>query len=141
MTSHASIRIHNQPSSGSGNVGNVVPFTYAGSSGAFTYEVLVHVAFNPRNNYSINPARNQPFQIVNCDADSIGTRAFQFHLDPVGFVTGINRDTNSVGVEFIGTSSGITTVGAAPIPTNQRPRQAAIPKTGKFYNCYRWCEG
>ena len=99
--------------SGSGNVGNAIPFTYAGANGAFTYEAMVHVEFNPTNNYS---ARNQPFQIMDCDADSAGTRVFQFRLDPVGLVlSGFNRNTNIVGIEFI---NGTATVAVAPIPTN-----------------------
>ena len=70
---------------GSGNVGTAIPFTYAGTNGAFTYEALVHVEFNPTNNYA---ARNQPFQIMDCDADNAGTRVFQFRLDPVGVCRG-----------------------------------------------------
>jgi hypothetical protein len=98
---------------GSGNVGAAIPFTYAGTGGAFTYEAMVHVEFNPTNNYS---ARNQPFQIMNCDADVTGTRVFQFRLNPVGYVaSGVSRNTNVVGIEFI---NGITTVAVAPIPTN-----------------------
>jgi hypothetical protein len=98
---------------GSGNVGTAIPFTFAGSGGAFTYEAMVHVEFNPTNNYS---ARNQPFQIMDCDADGTGTRVFQFRLDPVGFVvSGVSRDTNFVGIEFI---NGTTTIAVAPIPTN-----------------------
>ncbi len=96
---------------GSGNVGTAIPFSYAGTSGAFTYEAMVHVEFNPTNNYS---ARNQPFQIMDCDADNTGTRVFQFRLDPVGFAAG-GRDTNVVGIEFI---NGTTTIAVAPIPTN-----------------------
>jgi hypothetical protein len=101
---------------GSANVGTAIPFTYAGASGAFTYEALVHVEFNPTNNYSINPPRNQPFQIMDCDADGPGTRVFQLRLDPVGFVvTGASQDTNVVGIEFI---NGINTIAVVPIPTN-----------------------
>ncbi len=101
---------------GSANVGTAIPFTYAGTGRAFTFEALVHVEFNPTNNYSINPARNQPFQIMDCDADSSGTRVFQFRLDPVGFVVnGASQNTNVVGIEFI---NGTTTIAVAPIPTN-----------------------
>jgi len=98
---------------GSGNVGAAIPFTYAGTGGAFTYEAMVHVEFNPTNNYS---ARNQPFQIMDCDADGPGTRVFQFRLNPVGYVaSGVTRNTNVVGIEFI---NGTATVAVAPIPTN-----------------------
>jgi hypothetical protein len=95
---------------GSGNVGAVIPFTYAGAGGAFTYEAMVHVEFNPANF-----VRSQPCQIMNCDGNNAaGTRVFQFRLDPVGFAAG-GRDTNFVGIEFI---NGTTTIAVAPIPTN-----------------------
>jgi len=91
---------------------------FAGTSGAFTFEAVVHVEFNPTNNYtgatSISPAHNNPFQIMNCDADSTGARVMQFRLDPVGFAAA-GRDTNFVGLEFI---YGTTAFAAAPLPTN-----------------------
>jgi hypothetical protein len=94
---------------GSGYVGAVIPFTYAGSDGAFTFEALVQIGFNPTNFI-----RSQPCQIINCDNDGNGTagRVFQFRLDPVGYGGG---GTNYCRLEFI---NGITTVGLAPIPTN-----------------------
>ena len=94
---------------GSGNVGAVIPFTYAGADGAFTYEAVVHVGFDPSRF-----VRNQPCQIMNCDANSSGggTRVFQFRIDPVGFGGG---DTNYCRLEFI---NGVTTVAYVPIPTN-----------------------
>jgi hypothetical protein len=94
---------------GSGYVGTPIPFTYAGTNGAFSFEAMVHVEFNPTNF-----VRNQPCQLLNCDADSSGTRVFQFRLDPVGFIGG-GGDTNFVRIEFI---NGTTTVAMAPIPTN-----------------------
>jgi len=102
--------------SGSGNVGNAIPFTYAGADGAFTYEALVHVEFNPTNNY-VSSGRSATFQIMDCDADnSGGTRVFQFRLDPVGLgAPGLSRDTNVVGIEFV---NGTTSIASAPIPTN-----------------------
>jgi hypothetical protein len=102
--------------SGSGNVGNAIPFTYAGADGAFTYEALVHVEFDPTNNY-VGSGRSATFQIMDCDADnSGGTRVFQFRLDPVGLAApGLSRDTNVVGIEFV---NGTTTIASAPIPTN-----------------------
>jgi len=95
--------------SGSGNVGTAIPFTYAGANGAFTYEAMVQVEFNPTNNYS---ARNQPFQIMDCDSDS-ATRVFQLRLDPIGIAA--NGGLGVVGIEFI---NGTTSVAVAPIPTN-----------------------
>ena len=96
---------------GSGSVGTPIPFTFAGSDGAFTFEALVQIGFNPTNS-----VRNQPCQILNGDANSTGggTRVFQFRLLPVGFVGG-GGDTSVVRIEFI---NGTTTVAIAPIPTN-----------------------
>jgi hypothetical protein len=105
---------------GAGAVGTSIPFIYAGTSGAFTYEALVHIEFNPTNNYSAansidgNVARNQPIQIMDCDADNTGTRVFQWRIDPVGFAAG-GRATGVPGIEFI---NGTTTIAVAPIPTN-----------------------
>jgi autotransporter-associated beta strand protein len=99
---------------GSGNVGAPIPFTYAGTSGAFTYEAIVQVQFNPTNNYSMSPVRNQPFQVMDCDGEGSAVRIMQFRIDPVGFAAG-GRNTNFCGIEFI---NGTTTIAVAPIPTN-----------------------
>lgn len=94
---------------GSGFVGATNVFTCAGSDGAFTFEALVQIGFNP-----VGFVRAQPCQILNCDGNNnnYGTRVFQFRLDPVGFGGG---DTNVCRLEFI---NGTTTVALAPIPTN-----------------------
>jgi hypothetical protein len=95
--------------SGSGNVGTASPFTFAGPDGAFTFEALLQIGFNPTNFF-----RSQPCQVLNCDADGTGTRVFQFRLLPVGYPGG-GGDTNVVRIEFI---NGITTAADVPIPTN-----------------------
>ncbi|HTL73683.1 MAG TPA: BNR-4 repeat-containing protein [bacterium] len=94
---------------GSGNVGAAIPFAYAGADGAFTYEAVVQVGFNPTNF-----VRSQPCQLINCDANGTGTRVFQFRLNPVGFVGG-GGDTNFARLEFI---NGTTTIANVSIPTN-----------------------
>lgn len=99
---------------GSGNTGDPASFTYAGNDGAFTFEAMVKVLWDPTNNYSVNPPRNQPFQIMDCDADSAGSRVFQFRIDPVGFTVG-GATLTRCGIEFI---NGTTTIAVAPIPTN-----------------------
>lgn len=93
---------------GSGDVGTAIPFAYAGANGAFTFEAIVHIEFDPSRF-----VRNQPCQIMNCDADSTGTRVFQLRVDPVGF-TGGGGDTNFVRIEFI---NGTTTTAMVPLPT------------------------
>lgn len=94
---------------GLGNVGKVIPFAYADAAGAFTFEAVVRVEFDPAHF-----VRDQPCQILNCDGNNTGggARVFQFRLDPVGFGGG---DTNVCRLEFI---NGVTTVAWAPIPTN-----------------------
>ena len=96
---------------GSANVGAAGPFTFAGANGAFTFEAVVHIEFNP-----VSYVRSQPCQIMNCDNDGGGNsgRIFQFRMDPVGFAAG-GGDTNFVRIEFI---NGTSTVAMAPIPTN-----------------------
>jgi hypothetical protein len=93
--------------SGSGDVGNAIPFTYAGTNGAFTFEAMVYIGFNP------SASGADPCQIMDCDADGTGTRVFQLRLDPVGFAAG-GRNTSAVGIEFI---NGTTTIAVPPIPT------------------------
>ncbi len=94
---------------GSGNVGTASPFTYAGTDGAFTFEALLQINFNPTNF-----VRAQPCQVLNCDVNGTGTRVFQFRLLPVGYAGG-GGDTNFVRIEFI---NGTATAAVVPIPTN-----------------------
>ncbi|HEX7652656.1 MAG TPA: BNR-4 repeat-containing protein, partial [Verrucomicrobiae bacterium] len=94
---------------GSGNAGVPGTFVFAGTTGAFTYEAVLQVGFNPTAF-----VHNQPCQIMNCDANNTGTRVFQFRMLPAGFVGG-GGDTNLVRLEFI---NGTTTVAVAPLPTN-----------------------
>lgn len=93
--------------SGSGDAGTAIPFTYAGVSGAFTFEAMVQIQFDPTVSYA------NPLQIMDCDTDGTGTRVFQLRLDPVGFASG-GRNTATCGIEFI---NGTTTVAVPPIPT------------------------
>ena len=95
---------------GSGYVGAAIPFTFAGADGAFTFEALVQIGFDPAKY-----VRSQPCQLINGDGTTTaGTRVFQFRLLPVGYVGG-GGDTNFVRMEFI---NGTTTIAEAPIPTN-----------------------
>jgi hypothetical protein len=92
--------------SGSGDVGTANSFTYAGTSGAFTFEAMVYIGFNP------SASGTEPCQIMNCDSDA-ATRVFQLRLDPIGFASA-GRNKNVVGLEFI---NGTTTVAVPPVPT------------------------
>lgn len=96
--------------SGSGSVGSVIPFTYAGTDGAFTYEAVAQIGFNPSGF-----VRNQPCQILNCDANNSGggIRVLQFRLLPPGTTSG-SSDSNITRIEFI---NGTTTVAIVPIPS------------------------
>lgn len=94
---------------GSGVAGKPGSFAFAGTDGAFTFEALLQVGFDPTTFI-----RSNPLQIMNCDANSSGTRVFQLRLLPVGVVGG-GGDTNLVRIELI---NGTASVAVAPIPTN-----------------------
>jgi hypothetical protein len=77
-----------------------VAMTYAGSDGAFTFEALVRVDFDPTVNYGLrfpDHGLERFMQIVNLDADEPTNRTCQFRIIPIG-VQDRNRNPE---VEFI----------------------------------------
>ena len=65
--------------------------TYAGPTGAFTYEALVRVDFEPLTVFGTNASgavRGNFMQILNLDADEGTNRVCQFRLVPVGILKG-----------------------------------------------------
>jgi hypothetical protein len=71
--------------------GDNVLTTYAGPNGAFTYEALVRVDFEPLTVFGTNSAgvvRGNFMQILNLDADEGTNRVGQFRLVPVGILKG-----------------------------------------------------
>ena len=92
------------------------------ATGAFTYEAVVHIEFDPTKNFG--PAgggngRNTPFQILNADGNNNSQRIFQFRIDPIGFQA-FTGDTsfNVMRLEFINLAQGGAVQNIlAPIPT------------------------
>lgn len=77
-----------------------VAMTYEGASGAFTYEALVRIDFDPGVAYGTNADGTVPgnfMQIINLDADESSNRICQLRLDPVGTLKG----NSSPLLEFI----------------------------------------
>jgi hypothetical protein len=76
------------------------------TTGAFTFEAVVHIEFDPAKNFGPvgggGNGRNTPFQIVNADGNSTSQRIFQFRIDPIGFQA-FSGDTsaNVIRLEFI----------------------------------------
>jgi hypothetical protein len=71
--------------------GDNVLTTYAGPTGAFTYEALVRIDFEPLTVFGTNAAgvvRGNFMQIMSLDADESTNRVCQFCLVPVGLLDG-----------------------------------------------------
>ena len=82
-------------------------------SGAFTFEAIVRVDFDPSLDMAAN-GRNSPMQILSGDGDFNAERVFQWRLAPVGFGSG---NTSVCRFEFINIrqGTGIQTI-VVPIP-------------------------
>jgi autotransporter-associated beta strand protein len=93
-------------------------FTYAGPNGAFTYEAVVQITYNPSQN--LGPAasggngRNQPLTILAGEGNSGPLRLFQFRVDPIGY-NGLSQPS----LEFINVNQGTSVQNiVVPIPFN-----------------------
>ncbi len=87
------------------------------TNGAFTFEAIVRIDFNPALNLgAAGNGRNTGMQIISGEGDTDPERVFQFRLDPVGFGSG---DSTVPRLEFINLhqNAGIQSV-IVPIPTN-----------------------
>ncbi len=81
-----------------------VPLTLADPlTGAFTFEALVRVDFDPTQNLA---ARGSGMQIFSGDGDSSSDRVFQWRLMPVGLAAGVSSDTARPRLEFINLRQG-----------------------------------
>jgi hypothetical protein len=102
------------------NTSAVVPYCDPGT-GAFTYEAVVHIEFDPAKNFGLaGNGRNTPFQILNADGNANAQRIFQFRIDPIGFQA-FSGDTSSnmVRLEFINLNQGSSVQNIlTSIPTN-----------------------
>jgi hypothetical protein len=79
--------------------GDDVPLTLADPvTGAFTFEAIVRVGFNPALNLA---ARASAMQIFSGEGDGTLDRVFQWKLTPAGVAAGIASDTTVPRLEFI----------------------------------------
>lgn len=72
-------------------------------TGAFTFEALVRVDFDPLQNLA---ARGSAMQIISGDGDGSSDRVFQWRLVPVGVAAGIASDPSRPRLEFINLRQG-----------------------------------
>lgn len=102
-----------KPENGSGDN---VSLNYAGPQGAFTYEAIVRVDFDPKANFGPDGwgrGKSLFMQIICADADENADRVFQFRLAPIGT---LNNNVQPL-LEFINLNQGnkIQSL-TAPIP-------------------------
>ncbi|MFO1513278.1 MAG: DUF4388 domain-containing protein [Verrucomicrobiota bacterium] len=82
------------------DLGDNVATTYAGENGAFTYEALVRIDFDPYTVFNTNAtsgAHGNFMQILNLDADENTNRVCQFRLVPIGIL----KENTEPLLEFI----------------------------------------
>ena len=88
-------------------IGTPISMTYANSiSGAFTYEAILWVGFDPTLNYGTagnggngRAASGGQCFILSCESNGTGSRVWQFRIDPIGVITS-GFFTNKVALEF-----------------------------------------
>jgi len=71
--------------------GDNVLMNYVGPSGAFTFEAMVRVDFDPEGTFSTNSTATNHgsfLQIINLDADENTNRVCQFRIVPIGVLKG-----------------------------------------------------
>lgn len=98
--------------------GDNVPLRYAGIQGAFTYEALVRIDFDPAANFGTDgwgQGRSLFMQLLSGDADENAERVFQFRIAPNGTLSGNRLPL----LEFINLNQGNSIQSlTAPIPTD-----------------------
>ncbi len=98
--------------------GDNVLINYAGPSGAFTFEAMLRIDFEPETPFGTNSlATNHGsfLQIINLDADENTNRVCQFRLVPIGVLKGNTEPL----LEFINLNKDKSPQSlTAPIPTN-----------------------
>ncbi len=106
--------------------GDNVPWSFANpGTGAFTFEALVWIGFDPAANLGTGgTGRNLPMQIITGEQDGTGggVRSWQFRLDPVGFNPNADGFTVALvqpALEFINVNNGASPQNfVTRIPTN-----------------------
>ena len=104
-----------------------VLFSYSDpTTGAFTYEAIVWVGFDPAKNLGTvangGNGRNGSFQIVSCESSVNAGRIFQFRIMPIG--------TALLGTTLATGSPYLTFENVRAISGNQPTIYAPIPTTG-----------
>jgi hypothetical protein len=98
--------------------GDNVLMNYAGPAGAFTFEAMIRVDFDPEGTFGTNSmATNHGsfLQIINLDADESTNRVCQFRLVPIGVL----RSNTQPLLEFINLKKDNSPQSfTAPIPTS-----------------------
>jgi len=116
-------------------------FTYAGPSGAFTYEAVVQITYDPKQNLGTTAVggnnRNTPLTIIAGEGNSNPLRIFQFRLDPVGFNPNAGGFTSPLlepALEFINLhqNSSIQNI-IIPLTTNIFNSPDAIVQNGWYH--------
>ncbi len=110
--------------------GDNVLINYSGASGAFTFEAMVRIDFDPEATFTTNSLSSSNhsnfMQIINLDADESTNRVCQFRLIPIGILKGNTEPL----LEFINLNKD----------RSPQSLTAAIPTTGpdaiKFGNWY-----
>lgn len=98
----------------SNNTSDDTTITYAGANGAFTFEGIVRVDFDP----TVAPPAMNPMQIVTGESDDLAKRVWQFRLVPIG---GPNNTAGTTPrLEFINLDGNVTI----------QPLSAALPTSG-----------
>jgi autotransporter-associated beta strand protein len=98
---------------------DATPLGYAGPNGAFTYEAVVQITYNPSQNLgptgSGGTGRNQPLTIMAGEGNfsPATNRIFQFRVDPIGY-----NSLTQPSLEFINVNNGAAQNIVVPIPYN-----------------------
>lgn len=93
------------------NATDDVSFAYAGADGAFTFEGIVRIDFDP----AVAPASVAPMQIVTAENDLDSARVWQFRIVPIG-ATGNTAGTAPL-LEFINLHGSVGTQSlSVPLP-------------------------
>ena len=116
------------PWAGTGNPGNIAITVADPTTGAFTFEALVWIGFDPAKNFGTTANggnnRNTPFNIISGESSVNGNRIFQFRLVPVGM------DPDGGGPAGPTIEPLLTFENVRALTANQPTIYAPIPTTG-----------
>ncbi len=96
--------------------GDDTTITYAGTDGAFTFEGIVRIDFNP----TAIPPQTAPMQIVTGDSDALSARVWQFRVTPIGHANNIGGTAPKLEFLNLHGNTAVQTI-AATLPTGADP--------------------